>query len=120
MATPITIRKTSSNKHNTDKYAIVPINILGKNTKRAPIITRFRREIHLIQNFKTNIPLKSDILGPKQFSIDLKKKEIFIGNCGMTILLDIGIKNDSPAVQKIVHIRQIITILLYTKQTVSI
>lgn len=105
MATPIIVRGINFNKHATDQYVIVPINLSGMS-KGNPAIARFRREIHLAQDLKANILLKSDVLGPQQVTIDLEKIETHIVSCDVTISIDIGSRNKISAVQQAVYIRQ--------------
>lgn len=106
MATPITVRGIGTNKHATNRYAIVPISITGTGPGGTSAVTRFRREVHLVQDLKTNILLGSDVLCPECFVIDLDKKEALIGSCQVTIPIDIGSRNSAPAVQRAVHIRK--------------
>ena len=106
MASPITVRGIGTDRHSTDRYAIVPINLTGKDRKGNPAIARFRREVHLVEELKANFLVGTDILGPEQISIDLGKKEAHIGSCGVTIPIDIGSRNTTPAVQRVVHLRK--------------
>ena len=106
MASPITVRGIGTNKHLTDKYAIVPISLTGKDHKGHPAIARFRREVHLVEHLKANMLLGTDILGPEQITIDLGKKEAIIGSCGVNVPIDIGSRNNTPAIVRAVHIRK--------------
>lgn len=110
MATPITVRGIGTDKHPTDQYAIVSLNLPGKDRQGKSAIARFRREIHLVKDLKANILLGTDILGPEQFSIDLGRKEATIGSCDVIIPINIGSRSTTPAVQRSVHLRKTTTV----------
>ena len=79
MATPITMQGINFNKHTTDKYL--------KDGK--PAIALIRCEVHLVENLKANFLIGNNILKSEKFRIDLKKNQVYIGSCGVTIPIDI-------------------------------
>lgn len=48
-----------------------------------------QREVHLVPDLKANMLVKSNIMTPEQFVLDLKKKTAFIKSCFCEFNLDI-------------------------------
>ena len=89
---------------------------IKKNDKL--ITSIFRRKIHLINNFKTNMLINNDVIEFENIIINSIKKQTFIINIDVIIL--IKIKSSKNNIQRFVHIRKIIVISFYIEIVVFI
>lgn len=69
MITSITIQKLKTNKHFTDKYVIVSMFFFEKNENNTLVKAKITREVHLINNLKTNMFIDNDVLKFENFDI---------------------------------------------------
>ena len=97
----ITIRDLKINKHFTVKYVIVSMYFSEKNEKREAVKTKITREVHLMNNLKTNMLIKNDILKSKKFDIFTFTSSAYIESCETVI--SIFIKNRSAFRTTSVH-----------------
>ena len=77
-----------------------------KNDKS--ITSMFRRKIHLINNFKTNMFINNDIIDSKSIIINSIKKQTFINS--IDVIISIEIKSSKNNIQRSIHIRKTIVI----------
>lgn len=90
MATPITVRGIGTAQYMTDEYAIVPFMFEG--TQRGqPILARFWREVHLVDNLKANLLIGIDVMGPELVTIDMGQKKVILESCNVEIPVEISI-----------------------------
>ena len=87
-----------------------------KNDKS--ITSIFRREIHLMNNFKTNMLINNDIIESKNIIINSIKKQAFIINIDVTISIKIKLSKNN--IQQSIHIRKIIVVSFYIEMIVFI
>ena len=87
-----------------------------KNDKSITLI--LRREIHLINNFKTNMLINNDVIEFESIMINLIKKQAFIIN--IDVIISIKVKLLKNNIQRLVHIRKIIVISFYIEIVVFI
>ena len=97
----ITVRELNTDKHFTDKYVIVFMYFLEKNKNDTTIKAKIIRKIHLINDLKTNMLLKNDILDSKKFDIFTSTSSTYIESCEITI--SIFIKNRFMSRSAFVH-----------------
>ena len=117
MITSLKIRELNTQQHESFEYAICDIHI--KNMKNDKLITFvFRREIHLIDNFKINIFINNDVIDVEKIIINSIKRETFIIN--IDVIVSIKVKSSKISIQRLVHIRKIIIISSLTKIIVFI
>lgn len=102
MATPIIVRDIGSNRHSTDEYAILSMYFEGSKEGK-PVQAHIRREVHLVDELKANILIRTDVLGPEEVVLDLGKKKAFIGSCKVTIPIQVKAWS-GKSVQRPVHI----------------
>ena len=91
MIISITVRELDTDKHFTDKYVIVFMYFLEKDKDDTTVKAKIIREIHLINDLKTNMLLKNDVLNSKKFDIFTFTSSAYIENC--EIIISIFIKN---------------------------
>ena len=96
-------------------YAIYIIHF-KKNDKSITLM--FRREIYLINNFKTNMFINNDIINSKNIIINSIKKQTFINNINVIILIKVKLSKNN--IQRLIHIRKIIVVLFYIEMIVFI
>ena len=117
MTTSLKIRELNTQQHENFEYVICDIHI--KNMKNDKSITFiFRREIHLIDNFKINIFIDNDVIDVEKIIINSIKKETFIIN--IDAIISIKMKSSKTFIQRSIHIRKIIVISSLTKMTIFI
>ena len=117
MITSLKIRELNTQQHESFEYVICDIHI--KNMKNDKLITFvFRREIHLIDNFKINMFIDNDVIDVEKIIINSIKKEAFIIN--IDVIVSIKMKSLKTFIQRSIHIRKIIVISSLTKMTIFI
>ena len=109
------IRDLNIHRHESSKYVICDIH-LKKNDKS--ITSIFRREIYLMNNFKTNMLINNNIIESKNIIINSIKKQTFIINIDVTISIKIKLSKNN--IQRSIHIRKIIIVLFYIEIIVFI
>ena len=87
MTIEITIRSIDVNKHKTKKYVISLIYFQKKNSFEKKIRACLIREIHLIENFKINILINTDIFTSENFVLDFKQNQTLINSCDVIIFI---------------------------------
>ena len=101
------IRNLNIYRHENSNYVIYNIHL--KNTKNDKSITlMFRREIHLMNNFKANMFINNNIIEFENIIINSIKKQTFIIN--IDVIISIKIKLSKNNIQRSIHIRKIIII----------
>ena len=109
MITFIIVREIGTDKHFCDEYVIFIIFFRGTNAEKQKIRANFKRKIHIMNEFKTNILIKTNILTSKKFNLNFKNSTTMIENC--RIIISITIKRRSNAdVDRIVNLKKIIMI----------
>lgn len=96
------------NKHKIDKYVIVLLYIIEKNDQENEIRTMFRRKIYLMNDLKTNILIKINIMSFENIVVNLIICTTRIENCNVIVLIKIQTSNN--VVFKSIHFRKSITI----------
>ena len=111
------IRDFNNKMHETWKYVITNIYLFDtKNSKK--VISIFRREIHLIENLKTNMFFDNNVINSKKIVFDVTKKFVVINNIDVIIILKSRlIKN---VVSKLVYLRKLIIVSIRIKMIVNV
>ena len=82
------IRDLNIQKHENYKYVICDIHMKDiKNNKS--ITSILRREIHLINNFKTNMLINNNVIDVENIVVDSIKKKFFIINIDAVVSIKI-------------------------------
>ena len=71
------IRDLNIHRYESAKYVICDIHLKEKKNDKS-IMSIFRREVHLINNFKTNMFINNDIIEFESIMINSIKKQAFI------------------------------------------
>lgn len=103
MATPITVREIGTTQHKTDEYAIVPFIFEG--TQRGqPVLARFWREVHLVDELKANPLIGIDVMGSELVTVDMGQKKVILGSCNVEIFIKIETRSRSAqGIQRRIH-----------------
>lgn len=88
----------------TDQYAIATILLL-RTSEEKPARAKIIKEIHLVDGLKANMLIGNDILGLEQISIMIPTKTAHIGNCYVTVPIDI--KTRSAAQARSIHSKKV-------------
>ena len=78
---PITLRGIGSNRHSTVEWTTVSFFLKGETQAGKPVMIKFTRDIHVVDNLKANILIGMDILGPEGVVIDLPHQRVTFTNC---------------------------------------
>jgi len=92
--------------------------IIEKNDEENEIRTMFRREIHLINDLKTNIFIEINIINSKKIVVDLTTRIAKIESYKIIVLIKIRIS--SNIILKLIHFKKSITISLRSKLSIKI
>lgn len=88
IATPINNRGIGTKRHTTNEYAIAPFITEGTQ-KGQPILARFWREVHCVDNLKANLLIGIDVMGPELMTVDMGKINVIFGSCNVEIPIEI-------------------------------
>ena len=91
MTTSITVRDLNTNKHSTNKYAIVLMYFSKKDKNDTCVKMKITRKSHLIDNLKANMFIENVVLNSKMFDIFTSTLSTYIEKC--EIIIYIFIKN---------------------------
>ena len=119
MIASLEVRGLDTIKHQSFDYAIVDIHLFDiKNGEQVNAL--IRREIHLVDNLKTNMLIDNDIIDFESIIIDMQKRKIFIISCDVVASLEIDFSRSSSDVSHFVHLRKTTIISPHTKMFISI
>ena len=113
------VRELNINRYFTFEYVVVFIYFVDKNTIDKKIKTCFRREIHIVDDLKTNMLIENHIIDSKNFIINLNKKIARINNCDVIVSIEIQSFKLST-IQLFVHLKKIIVISIHVELTIFI
>ena len=113
----ITVQNLNAQKHSTDKYAIAFMYFADIDDKKRKVKTLIIKEIHLIDNLKTNMLIDNDILKSEFIDISTFTKSAYVDNCEITIFIWMQVKTFST---RSVCAMKSIVISSLTELTISI
>ena len=109
MIISLTVRDLSTRQHKTNEYVMILIFMIDINVVDEIVRAIFRREIHVVDDLKTNILIDNDIMSSKDIFVDSKKHSTNIENC--KIIVSMKVKSFDAIISKSIHLRRIILIL---------
>ena len=118
MITFITVRSLEAQRHTTNKYVISFIFLSETNSEKRRVRVMIIKEIHLIDNFKFNLLIDSDILKSEKIDIVAFIDTAYIENCDVIVSIRIYAKFSFQI--RSVHIIKSIVISSRSKMSVSI
>lgn len=98
MASLLQVRGIGSFQHDSDEYVTIPLYFLRKDKDGQTVYASMERELHLVDGLKANMLVENNILGPKQFSINIAGRSAFIASC--KVYLNIDAKQRGQPVQR--------------------
>ena len=116
MITFIFVRELDVDKHMTTEYVILFMYFFDQkndNLVRAKII----REIHLIDNLKTNMLLRNDVIDSKKIDVNILNKSTYIDSC--EIIVNLEVRTFKISIQTSVHARKITIISSHNELMLS-
>ena len=117
MASKIPVNNISG-KNTIIKYAVISIYINSKNSSGENVTTIIYTKVRLVDLFKANMLLKTDIIIPEKIDLLLSRKEIHIKSCNITVIIDA--KPRATHLSQAARVRSNITMPIYTQLTVSV
>ena len=115
----ISIRDVNNKIVSIDKYAMITIYIkeIVNDMKRSACLTI---KVHVINNLKTNILIKTNIITSQEMTMNLKTRTIKLERCqGLNISIDVVARTQSHF-KRIIYIKFSIIIVLSITTKVSI
>ncbi len=88
MSTPLKVRGIGASKYESGEFAALSLYFPEKNNAGQQVYASLTCEIHLVEGLRANILIGNDIMSPESFVIDVKKKSVLIGSCGVTVPID--------------------------------
>ena len=107
MITFISIRELDVDKHMTIEYVILSMYFSNQKND-VTVRTKITREMHLIDNLKTNMLLSNDVIESEKIDVNISNKSIYIDSCEIIVTLEI--RTSRVIVQTSVHARKITVI----------
>ena len=108
------MREIEFNKHETSKYVIIPLYFPRENI----IIILISREIHIVDDLKTNVLININIMILKKINILTSQAKIEIDNYNINVFIKIRIRD--RVVVHSMHIKKFIIISPHIQLTISI
>ena len=116
MITFILIRELDVDKHMTVEYAILSMYFFDQKND-VTIKTKITREIHLIDNLKTNMLLNNDVIESEKIDVNISNKSIYIDSCEVIVSLEV--RTSRVIVQISIHARKITVIFSHNELILS-
>lgn len=88
MSTLLKVRGIRASKHKSEKFAALFLYFPGTDSIRKLVYALLRSEIHLVKGLKANLLIGNDIMLPKNFVIDIKKKTTLIKSYTVTVSIN--------------------------------
>ena len=82
------------------------------------VISLFTRKIHLINNLKTNMLLKNNIIDFENFVIDMIKRQIVIIN--IDVVVSLNVRSFKLTIQKSIHLKKSVIMSFHTEMTIVV
>ena len=88
ISTPLKVRGRGASKHKSGEFTALSLYFPGRNDAGQQVYASLTCEIHLVEGLSANLLIGNDIMSPEDFVIDVKKKSVLIGSCGVTVPID--------------------------------
>ena len=85
MLTPLKVWKIRASKHKSGEFAALSLYFPSKNDMGQWVYASLTCKIHLIKDLRANLLIGNNIMSLKGFIIDIKRRSVFIENCGVTV-----------------------------------
>lgn len=89
MSTSLKVRNISTYKHESAEFAALLLYFSGKNNARHLVYIALNCEIYLVKGLRANLLISNNILSLEGVVIDIGKRSILIGSCGVTIAINV-------------------------------
>ena len=116
MIISLTVRDLSTRQHKTNEYVMILIFMIDINVVDEIVRAIFRREIHVVDDFKTNILIDNDIMSSKDIFVDSEKHTIHIESC--KVIVSMKVKSSNAIVSKSIHLRR--TTFISSRSEISV
>lgn len=88
ISTLLKVRGIGASKYESSEFVVLSLNISDKNNLGDLVNTSLQYEIHLIEGLYANLLIGNNIIFPEAMVINLGKKTVLIGTCGVTIYVN--------------------------------
>lgn len=87
MAIPLKVRGIGTSKHKTDEYVFEASYFFAISNKGQKVVTYICHKLYLVNNLKTNILIKNDIIDTEGITINIVKKKAYVSGCKALFLI---------------------------------
>ena len=98
------VREINAREHDNFEWFELNFYIDDKFVDDTKIIIHFKREMHIVNDFRVKLFINNNIFESKSISIYLKQRELIINNCEIMIFVFIKIWNNQ--IEKIIWSRK--------------
>lgn len=72
--------------------------------KEQPVLAKFWREVHLVDNLKANLLIGIDIIGSELVVVNMGRKRVIVGSCNIEVPIEIKFcSHSAPGITRPVH-----------------
>ena len=89
MSTPLKVRRIGVLRHKSEEYIARFLYFLEIDSIGKPVYILLRCEIHLVEGLRANLSIENDIISLENFIIDIEKKTMLIGSCGIIVSISV-------------------------------
>ena len=88
MSTPLKVRGIEVSKYESGEFATLFLYFPSRDNAGQQVYASLTCEIHLVEGLRANLLIGNDIMSPEGFIIDIKRRSVLIGSCGVTVPID--------------------------------
>ena len=88
MSIPLKVRGISASKYESGEFAALSLYFPGRKDTDQQVYALLTCEIYWVEGLRANLLIGNNIISPEGFIIDVKKRSVLIGSCGVTIPID--------------------------------
>ena len=116
MITLISVRELDVDKHMTAEYVILFMYFFDQKNDNL-IRAKITRKIHLIDNLKTNILLRNDVIDSKKIDVSISNKSTYFDSC--EVIVNLKVRTFKISIQISIHARKITIISSHSELMLS-
>lgn len=106
MATPLRVKGIGDKIETSTEYVQLKMWVPGVDKETGkPAYAVMERELHIVEALAPNILMGTDIMVPEKSTINLDKKTLFIGSCGVTIPVQVRPRPGTHRTGQSVHLK---------------
>lgn len=89
ISTPLKWRKIRASKHKSGEFVALSLYFSGKNNAGQQIYAFLTCKIYLVKSSRVNLLIGNDIISLEGFIIDIRRRSVLMGSCGITVSINV-------------------------------